>query len=97
MLIAPYSQPLAGGDDPKDPDSGKPIVVGSQWEYEVQEILQFRVDNEGGIWFYIKWKGWKSEYNTWEPIHHLTNCRKLLNSFVSRHVPLRYWRVCGMC
>jgi histone-lysine N-methyltransferase SUV39H len=48
-------------------------------EYEVEKIVDQKVVN-GNIYYQIKWKGYDSEYNSWEPYHNL-NCSELLSRF----------------
>lgn len=50
-------------------------------EYIVESILDKRVLPDGKVEYYIKWKDWPSETNTWEPEEHLANCIELLNRF----------------
>ena len=45
-------------------------------EYEVEQILQQR-----GQQYLVKWKGYLTTKNTWEPREHLTNCSKKLKRF----------------
>ena len=48
--------------------------------YEVDKILGKKIENNV-ILYLIKWKNWRSEYNTWEPTKNLTNCSELLKEF----------------
>jgi hypothetical protein len=49
-------------------------------EYEVEEVLDRQKIN--GQWKYlIKWRGWDTDQNTWEPIKHLKNCQPLVNQY----------------
>ena len=36
-------------------------------EYEVEKILKRRMNEKGVIFLYVKWRGWDSKWNTWEP------------------------------
>ena len=45
-------------------------------EYEVKEILERKGQN-----YLIKWKGYPTSDNTWEPLTNLGNCRELLKDF----------------
>jgi hypothetical protein len=47
--------------------------------FEVEKILQ-----QKGQQFLVKWKGYPSSDNTWEPLKNLTNCRLLLREFQAR-------------
>ena len=35
----------------------------------------------GGVEYYVKWLGWGSESNTWEPAKHLETCPELVDQF----------------
>lgn len=51
-------------------------------EYVVEKILAHKVKG-GRNMFLVKWKGWSEESNTWEPLHHLEHCPKLLVEFLT--------------
>lgn len=39
--------------------------------YKVEDILKKKVEN-GTVFYRIKWKGYSTRQNTWEPAHHLS-------------------------
>ena len=46
-------------------------------EYEVEAIRDKQYQD--GQWVYlIKWKGWDSDTNTWEPKEHLEDCKVIV-------------------
>lgn len=47
-------------------------------EYEVENVLDARINNKGKWEFFVMWKGWSPDNNTWEPEDHL-NCPKLID------------------
>ncbi|XP_071817256.1 uncharacterized protein [Apostichopus japonicus] len=49
--------------------------------FEVDTILKHAQDCEGGDWYYVKWLGYSSDQNTWEPSEHLSGCSNLLKKF----------------
>jgi hypothetical protein len=49
-------------------------------EYKVEQILDMqRVNNQS--FYLIKWKGYDTSKNTWEPIKNLTNCQLLTQTY----------------
>lgn len=52
-------------------------------EYVVEEIISAR-RVQGRMEYRVKWKGWSYKHNTWEPLAHLTNCRRILSQFWQR-------------
>lgn len=58
-------------------------------EYEVEKILDVRRrylsvhrhPKNYRLEYFVKWRGWKDEDNTWEPKKNLTNCSDLLEEF----------------
>lgn len=53
----------------------------SETEWEVEEVTAVRTTEAGTEEFYIKWKGYSSEENTWEPAENVANCDKAINRF----------------
>jgi len=51
--------------------------------YEVEDIRDKRksLKNIGGVEYYVKWVGWDSDTNTWEPPEHLETCMGLVEQF----------------
>jgi hypothetical protein len=58
------------------PDQDHPIEVYEE-EFEPEEILKKEVRN-GRTFYLVKWKGYTDKDNTWEPVKHLENCRRLV-------------------
>jgi len=52
-----------------------------QESYEVEEIQDKRKVVGGGWLYYVKWVGWPSNSNTWEPPEHLETCLHLVKEF----------------
>jgi len=53
-------------------------------DYEVEEIRDKRRGEDGEWLYYVKWVGWESDTNTWEPVQHLDECREKLLDFERR-------------
>lgn len=64
-------------DDSNDSDFGSNSKR-SRGEYEVSKILNSRINRDGKWEFYVMWKGYNSDSNTWEPESNLS-CIKLIN------------------
>ena len=52
--------------------------------YEVEEIRDKVRGDDGKYLYYVKWKGWESDTNTWEPVEHLEDCPEMLEEFERR-------------
>lgn len=51
-------------------------------EWEVEQIVDSKIDAETmQHWFKVKWKGYTSKDNTWEPKKNLANCKALLEKY----------------
>ncbi|RHZ90137.1 hypothetical protein Glove_7g49 [Diversispora epigaea] len=48
-------------------------------EYEVEKIIEKKEEN-GIVYYLLKWKGYDDIHNTWEPSHHL-DCPELVKQF----------------
>lgn len=49
-------------------------------EYVVEKVVDKRIKNHGKIEYLLKWKGYGSEHNTWEPVEHIY-CRHKIKQF----------------
>merc|ERR1719410_277568 len=48
-------------------------------EFEVEDILRYRRNDEGEEYFLVKWVGFPPSQATWEPLAHMNdNCRELI-------------------
>ncbi|QRW26806.1 Retrotransposable element Tf2 protein [Rhizoctonia solani] len=57
-----------------------PVTVDGEEEYKVKGITD--MEERNGKWFFrVKWKGYGSEENTWEPRENLKNAEKILKKF----------------
>jgi len=70
------------GDDRKS-GSGSD-ESGEEDNYEVEEIRDKRRGEEGEWLYYVKWVGWESDTNTWEPVEHLQDSKDILREFESK-------------
>ena len=59
----------------------QPEIVENEFEFEVDEILDYRLFRGKIPQYLVHWKGYSYDKNTWEPVEHLTNASTLLNEF----------------
>lgn len=70
-------------DDSDDSDYGASKRAHLNGEYEVAKILNARINRQGKWEFFVMWKGFGPEDNTWEPESNL-NCTKLINEYLGK-------------
>jgi hypothetical protein len=61
-----------------------PIEVDGDWEYEVEKVLNERTVRRGRrdvAEFFVQWKGYGVEYNTWEPEENLSRAREAIADY----------------
>ena len=69
----------------------KNIEIESKDEYEVERILNYK-QVSGRPYYLVKWKGYDTSENTWEPIAHLDGCHQKVKEFhqqKDQHSPRR--------
>jgi Chromo (CHRromatin Organisation MOdifier) domain len=49
-------------------------------EYDVEAIVSHKKIG-GTLHYEVKWEGWPSSANTWEPIDHLAKCQDMIEEF----------------
>jgi len=79
-LLKPYNETMAHGPNYSRPP---PEIIGDKEEhYEVEKILQSRLTpNKKGIQYLVKWLGYPSSENSWEPTANLKNSPDLVAMF----------------
>ena len=66
---------------PRDATLAQNIELADETEeYEVKRVLDMQMINNQPFYL-IKWKGYDTSENTWEPIGNLTNCQLLLQNY----------------
>ena len=77
-LFKPYNEnTIEGRLQPGPP----PDVIDGEEEWQVEQILEERI-RDGRREYLVKWEGYASEDNTWEPLENLDHCKTLLNQFL---------------
>jgi hypothetical protein len=64
-----------------------PIEVNGDWEYAVEEVLNERNVRRGRrnvTEFFVQWKGYGVEHNTWEPEENLLKAREAIADYRAR-------------
>nr|4HAE_A Chain A, Chromodomain Y-like protein 2 [Homo sapiens] len=54
--------------------------------YEVERIVDKRKNKKGKWEYLIRWKGYGSTEDTWEPEHHLLHCEEFIDEFNGLHM-----------
>nr|XP_042134283.1 chromodomain Y-like protein isoform X3 [Peromyscus maniculatus bairdii] len=54
-------------------------------ERQVERIVDKRKNKKGKTEYLVRWKGYDSEDDTWEPEQHLVNCEEYIHDFNRRH------------
>ena len=80
-LLTPYHEnDIHGVNDEELP----PDLVEGQQEWEIEKITRHR--RKGNQWqYFIKWKGYPTSDNSWEPETNLENARDLLQEYKDKH------------
>lgn len=52
---------------------------------QVEKIVDKRKNKKGKTEYLVRWKGYDSEDDTWEPEQHLVNCEEYIHEFNRRH------------
>jgi hypothetical protein len=81
--LRPYHKPAFEGQKHAQPD---PDLIDGVPEWEVEKILRSR---RHGRWkklqYFVRWKGYGQEEDTWEPVENLQNARELIEAFYDKH------------
>ena len=81
-LLTPHKETDLHGDTETRPP---PDLIDGNEEYEVEVILTHRTYNNRQTHYLVKWKGYDSSKNTWEPESNLLNTEEELNNYKTRH------------
>ena len=80
-LLTPYKENNIHGPNYVKPP---PDIVEGQSEYKVEAIISHRRQGRGHQYL-IKWKGYSTAENTWEPERNLNNAKDILQDYKTRH------------
>ena len=82
-LLKPYPEPEFEEQRNTSNPPG-PIEVDNEEEYEVEAILDSKIDRRRRgrpVFYLVKWKGYPDANNTWEPVANVKNSQQLVNTF----------------
>ena len=79
-LLMPFKETDAHGPNDTRPP---PDIIDDEEEYEVEAILAHRHQGRS-LQYLIKWKGYDTSYNTWEPQQNLQNSLETLEEYKRR-------------
>ena len=57
------------------------ILMDGEQEHEVQQILDHRQEDRKSKSYLVRWTGYGSEHDTWEPEAALQNCRTTVQAY----------------
>jgi len=60
------------------------ITIGKEIEYEIEKVLDSKISRRKLLYF-VKWKGYPTSENSWEPIENLKHFLDLTWSFYKKH------------
>jgi hypothetical protein len=81
-LLTPFTENEFHGPNHLKPP---PDIVAGEEEYEVEAILTHRRYRSGRTRYLVKWKGYGSNDNSWEPESNLKNATAVLRQYKKRH------------
>src|ERR1700677_5095486 len=61
-----------------------PVIIEGEECYNIEAILNSKL-TRGKLFYLVKWEGWSTEHNTWEPKSHLDGSRKFVEKFHQEH------------
>ena len=76
----------AAGGKKRTPQSSFDAAAGND-TYEPEKIVAQRCSKGVSQWL-VKWVGWESKHNTWEPIENLAGCEDMIADFNGRRKQL---------
>lgn len=53
----------------------------SQHYFEVEEIIDYRISEDGRNLYKVRWAGYPAGYDTWEPMENLRKVRNKVEKF----------------
>ncbi|KAJ1113745.1 hypothetical protein NDU88_001987 [Pleurodeles waltl] len=83
-VVSPTKEEVAK-EDPGEAEGEAGESDDEEDVYEVEQIIDYK--NEGGeVLYRVRWKGYTSDDDTWEPASHLEDCREVLLAFRKKFI-----------
>jgi len=80
-LLTKAPHDMIPGRKPMNPP---PVIIDSEEEWEVEEILDSRFKNKQ-LQYLVKWTGTDTSENSWEPDRNLKNAPEAIKEFHKKH------------
>ena len=78
----PMAMPAEGAAHKRTPQSKFDAAAGKD-TYEPERVVAERLA-QGVTQYQVKWVGWDTKHNTWEPLEHLAGCEDLIADMKER-------------
>src|SRR6202142_436318 len=79
--LHPYNAPTVPNQKKVPPE---PVEIEGELEYDVEKIIDSRM-RRGRLEYLVKWEGYTTEHNTWEPESNLTHAKKSIQTYYKAH------------
>jgi hypothetical protein len=82
--LIPYNEPTFKGQKFKKPDSE---IINELPEFEVERILdsqrkgRFKDPKKNKLYYFVRWKGYGLDDDSWEPVQNLQNSQEVIEDF----------------
>ena len=86
-LLSPRGPLLANDAKREDPSNPRKRSKTGKSEYQVEKIVAQKIVADEAQYL-IKWKGWATKFNTWEPLSHLRNLTSEIAAFEMQRAQL---------
>ncbi|CAJ2676008.1 unnamed protein product [Trifolium pratense] len=82
-------KPLESAASDEEADDEEPETQSDSEEFEVERFISVcygdpNEQKKPGLYFKVQWKGYDSNYDTWEPIEGVSECKDAMRDFVTK-------------
>ena len=82
-LLTPYRGPSS--ELQRRPPPPEPTLVDDHVEYELEQVIDSRRNNDGTVQYLVAWKGYGHEEDKWMSLEELKNALDAVRDFVDSH------------